>query len=68
MASLKDYDYGDLMTVEEFKANVESGGFIDYDGMGHAVRGDEVDESFYVYPSEVDKIPEDATHILWFNR
>lgn len=67
-SKVQDYDYGDLMTIDRFKEAVEGGSFIDYDGFGHAVRGDEVDESRYYYPSEVAEIPEDVTHVLWFNR
>ena len=61
-------EYGDHMTVEDFKKYVEIGEFIDYDGYGHPTKDGKVDESTCVVPSEVDQIPPDATGILWFNR
>ena len=63
--------YGDLMTVEEFKACVKEGGFIDYDGWGHAVKDnmmDPGDPDYPIRPSKLFRIPKDATHIIWFNR
>lgn len=60
-------DYGDLMTVQEFKDSVESGGFIDYDGHGRPVK-DGKEAGFDIYPSIQHLIPLDATHIMWFNR
>ena len=59
--------YGTLMTVEVFKETVDNGGFIDYDGCGYAVKDNRC-EKIQIYPSEIEKIPEDATHIVWFNR
>lgn len=56
-----------VMTVEEFRESVEDGMFIDYDGFGYAARNG-MSANDPIYPSEVDKIPEDATHIVWFNR
>ena len=71
-------DEGDLMTVEEYLEAVECGAFIDYDGMGEAVRDGLAGEypvcpetgwPDWIKPSQgVEAIPEDATHILWFNR
>ena len=58
----------DVMTVEDFRENVESGGFIDYDGWGYPVRDGKADYSITVQPSRVNQIPDDATHILWLNR
>lgn len=65
---LKEFDYGDLMTVEEWKHGCEVGPmFIDYDGYGYAVKDDMVDTT-PIAPSIRHKMPEDATHIVWFNR
>ena len=61
-------DEDDVYTVEEFRAFVESGAFIDYDGFGHPVRDGLSDEGIVVQPSRVDEIPADATHVVWFNR
>lgn len=61
-------DYGDLMTVKDFKEACDAGGFIDYDGSGHPVKDGKMMRSFDVKPSQRDKIPADATHVMWFNR
>ena len=58
--------FGDLMTVKEFRENVECGGFIDYDGFGIPVK-DSKQADFEIYPSIQHLIPLDATHIQWFN-
>ena len=58
----------DVYTVEEFKACVESGAFIDYDGFGHPVKDSMADPTVVVYPSRVSEIPSDATHIVWYNK
>ena len=58
----------DVYTVEGFKEFCEDGAFIDYDGVGHPVKNDLADESIWIKPSRLDEIPEDATHIVWFNR
>lgn len=61
-------DYGTLMTVDEFRADVRSRLLIDYDGFGHPVRNGRLDQTRTVYPSQVHRIPPDATHIHWYNR
>lgn len=76
--------YGDLMTIKEFKKNVNYGGFIDYDGYGKLSNGKLVANNFIVYPSQFKRgkvhygllfetgelidIPKWATHVMWFNR
>jgi hypothetical protein len=61
-------DEDDVYTVEEFKACVKSGAFIDYDGFGHPVKDNLADEGIYIKPSKLAEIPADATHIVWYNR
>lgn len=61
-------DDGDLFTVEGFREMVEIGTLIDYDGFGNPSNGTHIDPSRCIYPSEVDEIPSDATHIVWYNR
>ena len=61
-------EYGDAMTVEEFKDDVNTGCLIDYDGFGHPMKDGKMAGHLDIYPSRVDIIPEDATHIIWFNR
>lgn len=62
-------DEDDVYTVEEFMSHVASKSFIDYDGFGHPVKDKLADESIFVYPSNAkETIPDDATHVVWFNR
>ena len=58
----------DVYTIEEFLNCVKCGAFIDYDGFGFPVKDKLADESIEVKPSKIDKIPKDATHIVWYNR
>jgi hypothetical protein len=62
-------DYADVMTVATFVYSCKQGAFIDYDGYGHPIgpNGKE-NPLFDVYPSELDKIPEDAVSIAWYNK
>lgn len=58
---------GDLLTREEWLGAVKVGGFVDYDGYGYAVK----DGMFWphaISPSTADVLPDDATHVVWFNR
>ena len=68
MRALKKKEHGDLFTLSDWLAMCDAGGFIDYDGYGYPVFGDKVDEDFQVWPSERANIPDQVTHILWFNR
>lgn len=61
-------DYGDLMTVREFIENVYNGLFVDGDGFGNPVRNGLVNNLCEIPPSRLDKIPKNATHIIWFNK
>lgn len=60
--------YGDLIPLAEYLKCVAEGGFIDYDGNGHPVKDGMMDESITILPSKPERIPKDATHIMWFNR
>ncbi|MBD99755.1 MAG: hypothetical protein CMO34_07940 [Verrucomicrobia bacterium] len=64
-------DYGDLMTVSDFKECVECGGFIDYDGHGVLATLEEQSD-ILVWPSTSKELnyefPEWATHVRWYNR
>ncbi len=62
-----DEDDGDLMTVSEFLDCCNCGGFIDYDGFGNPVKDNLLMDKL-IYPSRLFDIPEDATHIFWYNR
>ena len=59
--------HGEVMTVARFKELVKDGSFIDYDGFGHPAKMT-MDIYQAISPSTVDLIPEDATHIVWYNR
>ncbi len=45
-------DYGDVMPLKDFIRNVESGGFIDYDGYGYYVK-DNKETNIMIRPSDV---------------
>ena len=64
-----DPECGDLMTKEEWLMNVESGGFMSYDGYGHLAMADKVSD-IEISPSDVDGYlwPKWCTHIVWYNR
>lgn len=62
-------DDDDVYTVEEFMEHVKYNSFIDYDGHGHPAKDNLEDQSIYITPSRCpDCIPEDATHIVWYNK
>jgi hypothetical protein len=63
-----DETTGDLFTVKEFLECCKSGLFIDYDGYGNPIKNKKINNNFIVLPSELEKIPKDATHILWYNK
>jgi predicted ribosome quality control (RQC) complex YloA/Tae2 family protein len=62
-------NYGDHMTMENFIKNVNSGGFIDYDGSGNYATATQMTD-ITIQPSYVKsgKMRKDFTHIVWFNR
>lgn len=67
-----------LLSVAEYLQMVAAGELIDYDGMGYPVRDGMYAEPWscdlegwpeWIKPSDGDRlIPNDATHVLWFNR
>lgn len=57
----------DVYTVAEFREFCEDGAFIDSDGFGHPVRDKTIMDGF-IKPSRLYEIPEDATHIVWYNK
>lgn len=61
--------FGDTMELRHFISNVNNGGFIDYDGYGHYVKGGKMSD-IHIYPSDVkhDKVRKDFDTIVWFNR
>lgn len=69
---LEDYAY--IMTLQDFNECVESGVFDDYDGFGFAIldNGEKLLDDWdkeMVKPSNYKSwIPENVTHIVWYNR
>lgn len=61
-------DEDDVYTIKQFLSHVKDRSFIDYDGIGHPVKNKKADVTIDIYPSKVDRIPKDATHIVWYNR
>ena len=58
----------DIYTIHDFKESVELGLFIDDDGFGHPMKDGKINPDFNVQPSAVENIPEDATHVVWYNK
>lgn len=65
-------DIGNVMSLEDFRRDVEANALIDYDGYGCFANKDAglMDPKVSVYPSEFERmeIPLHATHIIWYNR
>ena len=66
--SAEPYNMGDMLTVEEFVEMAKSAGLINYDGFGHPVKDGKLCPTIEIRPSRYWEIPEDATHIQWYNR
>ena len=72
---MNQFQIGELFTIAEFKKMCASGMLMDQDGMGDlVVEGEIVIEKKkyewpkWIYPSQVDSIPNHITHILWYNK
>lgn len=61
-------DDDDVYSVKDFKDAVAQGVFVDYDGFGSPAKNNKTCRSVIVLPSQVDRIPHDATHIVWYNK
>lgn len=61
-------ELGSLYTVDEFKRQCTIGTFVAGDGFGSPIKDGWLDPAYDVYPSRLQEIPEDATHILWYNK
>lgn len=62
-------DYGDLMTIENFKELCESQMFTDYDGSGYYSDG-KIMTRIPASPFEITngKIDDRWSHVVWFNK
>jgi hypothetical protein len=69
-ANLFEWDgKGKMMSLDEFVKNVNSGGFIDYDGYGNYSDGvQKSDVSIYPSDVKVGNYRKDFTHVIWYNR
>ena len=62
-------EYCDVMSMEDFVANVHGGGFIDSDGSGNYARGNEM-TNITIRPSDIKKemYRSDFDKVVWFNK
>lgn len=58
----------DIYTVAEFKEYCQQGLFIDYGGFGYPIKDSKAYRTIIIKPSRLEEIPEDTTHIVWYNR
>ncbi|GEM_PF-5891219 len=58
----------DVYTIKEFRQLCLAGAFTDYDGFGNPVKDGKRDPDTWIKPSHVNRMPKDATHIVWYNR
>ena len=65
------HSFGDLMTVEDWLGCVADGSFIDYDGHGDLGTATGLSQ-YSISPSDITvlkvKIPDWATHVMWYNK
>jgi hypothetical protein len=66
VTQIPEYSY--LIERKEFIKEVKSSLFTDYDGFGHPAKDDLMDQTVYIWPSRISSLPEDCTHIVWFNK
>lgn len=60
-------DYADVMAKEDFITQVSDNGFFtEDDGTGYPAKDGKMAENQFVFP--LSRIPDDATHIAWFNK
>lgn len=59
---------GQIYSIKAFRQFVSQGTFIDYDGYGNPMKDKMINPSIKIYPSSINEIPSDATHICWYNR
>lgn len=57
-----------IMTWEDFFEYCKDKLFIDYDGHAHPMKDGFIDPNIWIYPSTRNSIPEDATHVVWYNK
>jgi len=62
-------DFGDHMTLEEFKDSCDCGAYVNYDGIGQYASATQ-ESSVYVKPSDVFNglLDTSYTHVVWYNK
>lgn len=66
-------DYGNKMSLEDFKSSCLDGCFIDYDGHGYYAMKDKMSD-FPIFPSDItdnkmiNNFEYNFTHVIWFNK
>jgi len=62
-------DFGDVMSLKSFISACRDGMFIDYDGHGYYVEGDQ-ETDIMILPSDVmsGRYRKDFNQIIWFNK
>lgn len=58
-------NYGENLTIEEFMSMVEDCSIMEDDGIGYFSNGEKMNRKLDAFDSD---IPEDATHVIWFNK
>ena len=62
---------GDLVTVQEYRDLADSGAIMNSDGFGRAVKDGMEDDRYEVElrpRKHGADIPQDATHVMWYNK
>jgi len=62
------HGFGEIISVRRFRKRVKDGDFTDNDGHGRPMFHKKLDSGCLVLASKLDAIPEDATHIQWYNK
>jgi len=62
------HGFGETISVRRFRKRVKDGDFTDDDGHGRPMCSGKLDTECTIWPSTLASIPEDATHIQWYNK
>ena len=57
-----------VMTREDWLERIQSHSFTDYDGFAHASDGKHINKDRVYRPSEASELPDNASHVVWYNR
>jgi len=60
--------FGETMLVRRFRKRIQDGDFTDDDGHARPMCNGKLDSECLVLASKLDAIPEDATHVQWYNK